>query len=207
MRKLKNRKGFSLIELIVAVIVLGILATMVINSGASAQRRARISSALNALENYKTSFTSVCMSYPGVMKDREEAWKSATGYTTKQAMSEVVRYMNKNLEPELSLSWDTTLNCYKSAVEDPWGGYYIITEYPQQSGSTDGYDPTTGSGLSAMRFSIWSTGIDNGVLTDKKVSTKSIGISFIFRNGDITATYHGIEDDELPFIDYELKWN
>ena len=49
------KKGFSLVELLIAVVVLGILSAMVLAAGTASQNKARMSVAQNDLDGIKNS--------------------------------------------------------------------------------------------------------------------------------------------------------
>ena len=82
MRKKQSRKGFSLIELLVAIVVLAILGTITITAGTSAQRRARITSAMTVFSDYRSAFNTAIMDHPGLVNDREELWVGPDGTDT-----------------------------------------------------------------------------------------------------------------------------
>lgn len=219
-RLTSKRSGFSLVELLVAIIVLGILTGIVLQSGSAAQKKARATSAMTVLEDYENAFGTVMLEKPGIMMDRLEAWQEqdASGsvvlkdYTTKEAMSRLVREMNVYLEPTSQLLWDDELHVYRSQGIDPWGGYYIMVEYPYSSTNLDGYDPTTGKGISAMRCSFWAMGIDETIYygepgntaQDGLVTDSCIGLAMEYQGGYVHEHYHGGESDSTPFTDYRV---
>lgn len=205
MKKQKARKGFSLVELLIAVVVLGILSAIAINTGTTAQKRARVTAALTGLSDYETAFTTAVVTHPGVMGDREEAWGTdGSSYTANEAFKRLVFYMNESLEADLQLVWNPLTNCFESQKGDPWGGKYTLTEYPLPEGETDGYDPTTGSGLKAMRVSIWATGNDAGIIAKKVISADSVGVGLTYQGGNVSTHYHGV-NDEYPYTDWRLN--
>lgn len=206
-----TKVGFSLVELLIAVVVLAILTGLVLNSGSAAQRKARITTAMTALENYNSAFSTVVLNHPGIMMDREDAWgDDGSSYTTSVAMARLVSSMNELLDNNLKLvPSGAEGGAYRSTATDPWGGYYVLMEYPFPEGNEDGYDPTTGAGKSAMRCSIWATGIDEGVIVDKKVSKNSVGCGLIYRNGIVSTEYHGVQDTSTayPYTDWILRYS
>lgn len=212
----KKRRGFSLIELLIAVVVLGILAAMVVNSGLSAQKKARATAALTALKDYEAAFSTAVMTHPGIMTDREKAWGDGTGYTTKKAMERVLSYMNESLETDLQLGWNDAATRYESVGEDPWGGKYIITEFPLVAEDATGYNPTEAGSPAeaAMRLAIFATGVDGSIEEDKKVHDGSIGVGLEYRHGYVSSYFQGVSES-YPFSakgspegsDYIVKFN
>lgn len=216
----RSRKGFSLVELLIAIVVLGILTMIVVSGGAAAQERARNTAVVTAFTDYRTAFSGTVLSLPGVMKDREEAWGTAeegtpgADYTAEKSMARLVRNMNERLQPEFRLYWwpstdfdgdgapdDTAPKVWRTQNgSDPWGGYYVLTEYPE---STDGsypsvFDPMSEAGRSAMCICIWATGKDEGIIVDKVVSDDSRGILMQYKGGVVTHAYQGIASADSP---------
>lgn len=217
MRILKGRRGFSLVELLIAVVVLGILTAIVVNGGAAAQERARVTSATTTLNDYRTAFSASVLASPGIMKDREEAWLGAGGtgdgstYTSHTGMARLVRKMNERLQPAVQFFWwpatdfdgdgnpdvDAPKVWRTKSEQDPWGGYYILTEYPEfEDGHTPSYfDPTAEPGLSSMCIGIWATGKDEGIVSEQVVSKNSRGICLVYKAGVVSYSYQGIDSD------------
>ena len=46
-----NKQGFTLLELLVAIVIMGIFATVIINISQSARKQARLTAALSSMEN------------------------------------------------------------------------------------------------------------------------------------------------------------
>lgn len=190
-------------ELLIAIIVLGILVAITVNTGISAQRRARETAAITALGDFQGAFTTACINHPGIMKDRENAWKADTGYTTKDGLARLVQYMNESLDAEYAFYWNEEVGCYVSHREDPWGGMYYLTEYPYEDETSDGWDPTTGTGISALRCSIWVTGNDSSIESTETVGSNSIGIGLSYRAGSVSSQYQGLNDSS-PFTGLKI---
>lgn len=180
---------------------------MIVQGGSAAQERARNTAAMTALEDYKSAFNSAMLTWPGMMKDREESWGTdGSTYTGATAFKKLVGRMNETLDLKLQLTWDDTTKCWKSQSPDPWGGNYILTEFPMAEGDTDGVSPLEGKGLSAMRLSIWASGSDDGLLVEKKVSEKSVGISLDYHSGYVYDVYNGTQKSGTPYVDFKLDF-
>lgn len=205
----KKRKGFSLVELLVAIVVLGILGAITITAGTSAQRRARITSAMTVFDDYKAAFNTAVMDHAGLVNDREDAWNEALNsgltYSSKEGFARLVANMNRSLSTELKLVWNDTGKYYESTGNDPWGGKYVLLECPSDAATDMYWDPTQPANKAAMRMSIWCTGIDSDIIIPEsgvvKVRDISVGIVIKDEAGDLSYVTHGASDEALPFID------
>lgn len=190
--KLKRRSGMTMVELLGVMVVIAILASIAIGGVTSAQSRARDTSAMQALNGYKDAFTTVCVMNPGIIADRGNNWTDSTTYTSENGLKKVVTKMNELLDDELAMHWDVTQKCYVSMGQDPWGGNYILTEYPMDpAGSVNYYDPTAG-GKGIMALAVWCTGnsdfVSDGVITK---DTRGVAMSYI--GGLINTVPQGID--------------
>lgn len=204
----KTRKGFSLAELLIAIVILGIISSGLLITGSKAQEKARVSAAMTCLDDYESAFTTVCLNHPGVMKDRiqeqEAAEAASRTYTSKQALARLVTEMNAILEPSAQLYWDATYKCFRSYGEDPWGGFFILTEHPRKSGVDTGWNPKTGLGISSMRCAVWATGNNEFILKNKTLDKNAVGAAFCFKDGLVDATYNAVKSGDTPFDGYYL---
>lgn len=124
----KKRKGFSLVELLIAVVVLGILGTMLFSAGTSAQNKARLSVAQNDLDGIKNAVYQALMLHPEVMKykDGEPA----------NANQKIVDFINAEVDEAWRFEMlDNPSNSGGVAAtevhRDPWDspyGLYIYTD-------------------------------------------------------------------------------
>ena len=189
----KKYRGFSLIELLVAVIVLGILSSMYLYSGSRAQERARITSELTAIEDFESAFIAAYSDHPGIVSSRKDNWPHTglVDYSSERGLAKIVRGMNVSLQDSLQFKWDPDLKVYRSVGNDPWNGYYILTEYPYES--DEDFDPENGMSKGSAMIAIFATGMDRNIL-EGKVSDLSKGVAFEYKNGDFTKTYQGLED-------------
>lgn len=188
-----GRRGTSLVELIGVMIVLGILAVIAFGAVSVAVNNSKATTAEKALASYKSAFMQACSTHPGIIEDRFTAWEAGSGsYTSKDGLKKVVNYMNEVLDNDFVLTWNSTLLCYESQGEDPWGGKYILTEYPVTS-TENYYDPTTFDTRS-MEISIWATGKSDQLLIDHVVGEDDFGVALRYNSGLITEKYHGSEN-------------
>lgn len=215
MRRKKARKGFSLVELLIAIVVLAIIGGITIVAGTSAQKRARITSAMTVFDNYASAFNTAVMDHPGLVNDRADAWAAslapsdAVPYSTLGAYSRLVGYMNKSLSDELRLVPSEDKTHYESVGNDPWGGKYVLLEYPEIGGEV--FDPESSSNQATMKISIWCTGLDSDIIPPKsdtpitnydpvEIRDYSVGVVLMDRAGDITKETQGSVDEDPPFL-------
>lgn len=228
MKYTRKRKGFSLVELLVAIVVLGILGAITITAGTSAQRRARVTSAMTVFDDYKNAFNTAIMDHAGLVNDREDAWTEAMNngmtYSSHEGFARLVGNMNRVLSNELSLVWNDTGKYWESVGNDPWGGKYVLLECPVDTDvSSDKeyyWDPTQAQNKACLRCSIWCTGNDPHIIVPEAgivtIRDISIGISLRYetlyqdpttgvrRETGIHYTTHGAQDGDMPYIDQTI---
>lgn len=216
MRKKQSRKGFSLIELLVAIVVLAILGTITITAGTAAQRRARVTSAMTVFSDYRSAFNTAIMDHPGLVNDREELWVGPDGtdtgvmYTSKEAFKRLVGYMNSSLSADLQLVPSADGPYYESKGNDPWGGKYVMLEYPDIPGGLSYYDPTQPHSKATICMSIWCTGVDSDIIIPDEnglvtVRDFSVGIAVMDHAGDLSSETHGSTDVSKPFLGATMR--
>lgn len=205
---MKNKKlGFSLVELLVAIAVLGILTTLVIVSGSSAQQKARVTKMLSHYDGYASAFSETVLTYPGVMHDRKKIIDSSTppgnSYSSKDGLSRVVFEINRLVDSDLQFVWNDEWKCYVSHGKDPWGGRYILTEYPQTNAAdTDRY-MAVGDYESCMSCSIWVEGPDHGIVSGI-IGEDSMGVLFQYINGTCTIDYFNTGSERDTDVSYTM---
>lgn len=189
-----TRRGVTLVELLGVMAVITILAGIAMGGIITAQGRARTTTAATAIDAYRAAFTNACISHPGVVNNRATAWSGESGYTSQQGLKKVVAHMNEFLDDELVLYWDTELNCYASVGSDPWNGRYLLTEYPELSGTVSYYDPTVPGNQGIMALAVWVGGNTDVIQTTQTISQETYGIGLLFNSGLVTSFMQGFED-------------
>lgn len=143
---MRARKGFSLVELLLAVVVLGILSAMLIAAGTASQTKARVSVAMNDLDSFKSATYQMLMTHPDVMKYRDDK--------PNDSIKKIVEYINAEVDETFQLSVATDFAgesgacAYTTTLRDPWGnpyGLYIYTD-TNTSGTTDAAGNTITNG-------------------------------------------------------------
>lgn len=202
-----KKRGMTLVELMGVMVVLTILATVSGSGILKGQEKARVSSALSAIDAYESAFTVAATTHPSIVSSRAKAWADEVTYTSKDGLGRVAYYMNEILEDQLVLQWDDMLHCYRSAGVDPWGGYYILTEYPiSADGATSYWDPTVEPGASTFACAIFSTGKDDLLLGDTHTVSDDIhGVGLVLTSGLVTSNLHNF-NDQLSFDGWTVKF-
>lgn len=84
MVSLKNKQsGFTLVELLIVIVVIGILAALVITTFAGVQQRARNAERqtdLNAVAGQLEAYYASSGTYPTAVEIADSAWRSANGF-------------------------------------------------------------------------------------------------------------------------------
>lgn len=145
------RKGFSLVELLIAVVVLGILSAMVLAAGTASQNRARVGVAQNDLDSMKNAAYQALMANPKFMKYTD---------ATPGGISSIIDAINLELDEAWQFTpcgggADGSIDdaqkktlasggvAYTKNQRDPWGSPYCLYVYTDDC--TTGYNDATGS--------------------------------------------------------------
>ena len=193
------RRGMNMVELLGVMAVLGVLIGIVVGGVTSGQESARVTCAQQELSAYRGAFAQATVLRPGLLTKRLDTWGAGgAAYTSEAAFQELVALMNEALEEKLTLVWDSSRNCYRSRGEDPWGSYYILTEYPQLLTPSDGRtaenrftpDPNTPE----MACAIWATGSSGEILEDGTIGEDSYGVGLVYSSGICVEVYSGFDD-------------
>ena len=115
----KMRKGFTLVELLVVISVLGALAAMMSMSGSEALTSAKTA---NIISNLR-SFVAATHEY---YVDNLDQWY---GKTTKPAITEIRKYMNKGISENTNAPHEAVLTNYVIATEDPKDSSYAEVDW------------------------------------------------------------------------------
>ena len=193
----------TLVELIGVMAVIVIIASIGSGGVSRMQKMARESNTETAMRAYSNAFSNAVIMHPSAVSDRIKAWTGESTYTSKEGLARVVSVMNTYVEEELAFMWDDTLKAYVSRGVDEWGGNYILTEYPIQSGGVSYFDPSIDR-VPRMCLSVWNTGVNDDIFVSKVVPENCYGICLIFQNGLVDERYHGFEGD-TPFTGWTLR--
>ena len=151
----KARKGFSLVELLIAVVVLGILSSMLIAAGTASQNKARMSVAQNDLDSMKNSIYQALMAHPNLMR-MQDVTDGVTTDIAQRNFEQLLVYLNAELDDAWQLTKVAGFNggsglAFQTATQkDPWGSPYGV--YVYTNAHTTGYmsdDYTTGGDVNA----------------------------------------------------------
>lgn len=207
--RIKRRKGFTMLEMLAVMAIFAILMLPNIGNVIKNQEDTRLSVAHTELATYRDAISSAVIFTPAIVGDRSREWDTdGSTYSSKEAYVRLVRSMNEYLDDKLSLTWDESLKCYRSVGKDPWGGHYVLTEYPEDKRDANSanwqsrYDPTQ-LDTTELSCSIWSTGDSDSILEANEVGENSVGLGLIFTSGLVYETFHGVED-QYPYSGWTL---
>ncbi len=223
----ETRQGFSLVELLIAVVVLGILSSMLIAAGTASQNKARMAVAQNDLDSIKNSVYQALMAHPNVMKMKDDT----TTFTN------IVGYLNSELDDAWRLDFvgggkdadgndvagtaGSGLIAQTATQKDPWGnpyGVYIYTndhhtKYTDDSGSPLGsndsclYIVVTSAGRNATGGPMGQNGDNYDSATGKIIASNQavnnsdgiddLGVIIRIKNGTLLTASFGTEQCTL----------
>lgn len=205
-KRLKLRKGVTLLELLGVMAILAIIASIAVGGILTSQERARVTSAMSSIDAYDNAFATACIINPGIVGDRYMIIEGGGTYNSEEGFKRLVKYMNETLDDSLDFHWDDTRKCYVSMGRDPWGGNYILSEYPVGSASGADYsDPSVEANQAVMACAIWCTGNTDSILVGKTVSKDCYGIGLVFKDGLGSSSYQGF-DDQYNFTDATINF-
>lgn len=206
-RSMRRRKGMTLIELLGVMVVLVVLAAIAIGGVMNSVYRSRVTSCLTAIDGYRSAFLNAAVSHPSVFSDRINHWGDGSNYSSKDGLKRIVAFMNEALDDNLQFYWNDEMKWYESVDNDPWGGKYILTEYPVSDNDPthNYYDASKdANGYKMFACSIWATG-NNEVLTndDPTIARDSYGVGLLFADGIVTPNFNGF-NSKSPYEGYKL---
>lgn len=105
---MRNKKGFTLIEMLVVIALIGILASLAMISFGNSQKQARDAQRRSDLKQYQTLLESYANEAGGFYPAR----------TTQTTMTTLCSDLNSQFEPDTSCSFDPK-------DEDPYVYYYV----------------------------------------------------------------------------------
>lgn len=136
-----NKDGFSLVEILVVIAIIGVLASVVIGPLQSARTKAQIARA-------QTDLSSVRAALVALHGDTQLYPNGASSYcrTTVPSDNEVnLISANAGLTAN-GLGWPNWNGPYMPSSTDPWGGFYYLDEDYRCMASTTGCQGITDSG-------------------------------------------------------------
>ena len=183
----KNRKAFSLVELVIVILIIAVLAVAVFAGGSKTIRKSQVSRAVSDLHNFSIAVETVLNENPNVANIT-----ATTDYddTTNDA---VVTALNKLLAADYQLTSGhanaNTTNItettgtkgvvFESAKTDPWGNhYYVIFDSQDLHGAKH----------SDFYITVLSAGPDAKTALCGAIGTDDIFMLAQYTDGDVTST-------------------
>ena len=191
----KNRKAFSLVELVVVILIIAVLAVAVFAGGSKTIRKSQVSRTVSDLHNFSIAAETLLNEHP-------EVANIATSENAKDIVA-IKDAMNKLLSADYQLKTtaeaatgnitknatttgnDSTYVIYESAKTDAWGNpYFVIFDTAEHNNGTEFYVTVVSAGPNAK------TDLDE--VADKTGTIDSDDIFMIaeYKSGDVaSATY------------------
>ena len=149
-----KRKGFTLVELLIVIVVIGILSAMMMLSSTEAVTSARANNIVSNLRNLKTAALALYV-------DKLDTWE---GGTTAPTFKEVLTYMNS------SSGSGTT-----ASIPEGFEGYDIVVEGNDSTVAAKSWYVVYGT-ISSHTAGAKSVAIESRVSTKLASRAKSVGL-------------------------------
>ena len=185
----KERKGFTLQELVIVIIIIAILALAVFAGGSAAIRKAKISRATSDLHNFDVALQTYMFSNRDPVK--------LTVLSPKEDFNKVVDGLNPFLPMGYTLKSVTLptsgnifstlsfLNVYESEKKDPWDNpyYFLIDPTARNAGETEYY------------FIVMSAGQNAQANVGGPLDKDDIFLLCEYNNGTVTTNVYNMSTD------------
>lgn len=203
----KQRKGFSLVELVVVILIIAILAVAVFAGGSAVVKKSQVSRTTSDLHNFSVAVEAFLNENPSVA--------NKGGTTNFAAVSDsLVQALNANLPEDYQLTEAVTADVstnityddaskanvvvYKSAKTDSWdNNYYVIFDSGERHGTfnSDFYVYVVSAGPDAKTDLAGTIGGTNAAKAD------NVFLLAQYENGDVSAvTYDMSSLKDLPVV-------
>ena len=198
--KSKQRKGFSLVELVVVILIIAILAVAVFAGGSAAIKKSQVSRTTSDLHNFSIAIESAMNETPKVANMNTEA-----------DFDPIINAVKANLPADYAitrLADDSTGNLVTKKSADDKSGLYAI----YQSAKTDAWDnpyyvifdatERHNAGISEFYITVVSAGPNaqttiTDVTTDKGIEADDIFLLVQYTDGDVSAVTYNCDGDTL----------
>lgn len=212
MKKKRKLHGFNMMELVFGMVIIGILMTLAVTSYVKGRDKANELVIEEAFGAYGSAVLDSFTSDPTLQLstvnavDDVNSGKELT-YSPEKAHGYMVSAINLIVDDELKLTWNTETRRYESAGEDPYGGRYVLVDYPVDLTGRITEDNPSGKDVSwavddisieenskpAYKFLIASTGKTDNVDSLNKLSAEDKAIAICISDGLVDTKLHGEE--------------
>ena len=192
----KNRKAFSLVELVVVILIIAVLAVAVFAGGSKTIRKSQVSRTVSDLHNFSIAAETLLNENPtvanisgavgaaGCTKIAEIGVKLNALLSSDYKLTAVTEAVTGNITASATATTgDGAYIVYKSDKTDAWGNpYYVVLDSDDHNGGTEFYVTVISAGPNAK------TAINS---SDKgAIDSDDIFMLAEYKNGDVaSATY------------------
>ncbi len=147
----RARKGFSLVELLIAVVVLGILGAMLIAAGTAAQNKARISVASNDIDSARNAVYTALMMNPSVAQftDASSGWQKSIVDMVNAELDETWQWDLLDATAGAGTTGKSGAIAQTRTMRDPWDNPYTMFCYTDDFTEKYYADETSGNSVDA----------------------------------------------------------
>ena len=199
--KRKQRKGFSLVELVVVILIIAILAVAVFAGGSAAIKKSQVSRTTSDLHNFSIAIESAMNETPKVANMNAEADFTPIVNAVKANLpadyalgdAPIAADISGNTVVKAGTASTGTYAIYQSAKTDAWDNpYYVIFDATERhnAGISEFYITVVSAGPNAQT-TITSDASDKGIEAD------DIFLLVQYTDGDVSAVTYNCDGDTL----------
>lgn len=203
---MKARNGISTLFILCVISGLLVYFAFVMAQRAEVEEKAAYDVAYSQLEAFSRAFSQAVEKYPDLQISAEEFYRRIDTHNNQVYTGPIAEAMNEFLTEGTLFTQDGKSGCYVSAINDPWGGHYVLTLYPFDA-EVDHYVPLDDT--ESIAISIWCSGISERLKEDIRFREHSlvdqtyVGVGVMSGGGLISVDYHCV-GRQLPFNNQKI---
>lgn len=198
----KQRKGFSLVELVVVILIIAILAVAVFAGGSAVVKKSQVSRTTSDLHNFSVAVESTLNENPGVANIKNNSGDAIVGIMNKLNANLPEDYKlekvtsaqaDGNITYEYAAAADSTYVVAKSAKTDAWeNNYYVVFDATDRNsdGKSDFFITVISAGPDAK------TAVDGNIGgTNNDAKADDVFLLVQYTDGDVSSVTYNMASD------------